>query len=192
MSTAARNPSHRPRVGISSCLLGVAVRYDGGHKRSETIVQRLGPHLEWVEVCPEFDAGMGVPRQPVRLLGAGGPDDRMVGVEDGADWTTRLLESARRRLGALGPIDGWILKSRSPSCGLAAPRFAERTAAEAMTTAPGLFAGLLLELHPGLPVVEDENLIEAQHCRRFLDAVEARRAARVSGCAATETDAPSA
>src|SRR5687767_7091093 len=82
----------RPRVGISRCLLGDLVRYDGGHKREPDLVEALGRVVEWVSVCPEVEVGMGVPREPVRLMARDGPGAdgcapiRLVGVETGEDW----------------------------------------------------------------------------------------------------------
>ena len=62
----------RLRIGISSCLLGDEVRFDGGHKRDASLIDALGPYVEWVRVCPEVELGLGVPREPVRLVSAGG------------------------------------------------------------------------------------------------------------------------
>ena len=70
----------RPRVGVSACLLGERVRYDGAHKRAQHLLDGLGPHVEWVPVCPELEAGLGVPRPAMRLVRAG-PDVRMVEIE---------------------------------------------------------------------------------------------------------------
>src|SRR5881296_1357781 len=76
----------RLRIGISSCLLGEQVRWDGGHKQDRYITGTLGDHFEWVPVCPELEVGMGIPREPVRLTGSG-DSPRMLGVSSGRDWT---------------------------------------------------------------------------------------------------------
>src|SRR5437867_8845523 len=76
----------RVRIGISSCLLGDEVRFDGGHKRDAPLLEALGPYVEWVRVCPEVELGLGVPREPVRLV-AGPRGTRMVGVETQIDHT---------------------------------------------------------------------------------------------------------
>src|SRR5512146_2137694 len=119
-------------IGISSCLLGQKVRYDGGHKRDEFIVDTLGRYVEWVPVCPELEMGLGVPREPIHLIANDSPDARrfrpsrrdapirLVGVKSGVDHTAAMEKYAKRRLDALEKMDlcGYILKKDSPSCGL--------------------------------------------------------------------------
>ena len=93
---------NRPRVGISRCLLGDQVRYDGGHKYEPSLIETLGAHVEWVPVCPELEVGMGVPREPIQLVAAGdGPRVRLVGVDSGADWTDRMQVWAVEKIAAL-------------------------------------------------------------------------------------------
>src|SRR5262249_52335647 len=109
----------RPRVGISACLLGEMVRWDGGHKREPTLIEAMGDAVEWVPVCPEVEAGFGVPRPPMRLEGR--PDaPRMVVIDSGANKTAAMDAFSRARLDALAALglDGYVLKARSPSCGL--------------------------------------------------------------------------
>ena len=85
-----------PRVGISGCLLGQEVRFDGGHKRDSFLNDLLGKFVDWVPVCPELEAGMGVPREPVRLIGRGAMVS-MIAERSGKDWTTAINEVAARR-----------------------------------------------------------------------------------------------
>ena len=106
------------RVGVSACLLGEPVRYDGGHKRSAVLVELLGSRFRWVPVCPEMEIGLGTPREPVRLVGdLHGP--RMLGVSTARDLTRPMTEYAQRRARELAALDiaGYVLKSASPSCG---------------------------------------------------------------------------
>ena len=107
------------RVGISTCLLGENVRFDGGHKRDRFFAEMLGKHFEWVPVCPEVEVGMGIPREAVRLVGAA-EDPRMVGVKSGTDWTRAMREWSERRLRDLADLrlSGYIFKANSPSCGM--------------------------------------------------------------------------
>ena len=108
----------RARVGISSCLLGDLVRFDGGHKRNTYCADVLSETVEWVPVCPEVEVGMGTPREAVRLVGD--TDQlRMIGSETGHDWTDEMNQYARIRVQELVQLDldGYVLKSRSPSCG---------------------------------------------------------------------------
>jgi uncharacterized protein YbbK (DUF523 family) len=104
----ARSPI---RVGISSCLLSEEVRYDGGHQKDAYITGVLARYFTWVPVCPEMEVGMGVPREPIRLVGdAAAP--RLMGVTSGSDHTERMHELARRRVDELRrrELSGYILK----------------------------------------------------------------------------------
>jgi uncharacterized protein YbbK (DUF523 family) len=100
----------RPRIGISRCLLGDEVRYDGGHKREDTLVSELGRLVEWVPVCPEMEVGMGVPREPIQLVASvdGVRSEsarvRMIGVLTGEDWTARMEPWARARVDAFSAL----------------------------------------------------------------------------------------
>jgi uncharacterized protein YbbK (DUF523 family) len=134
---------NRPRVGISSCLLGDEVRYDGGHKRHAFLADVLAPHVEWVPVCPEVEAGMGVPREPLRLVRAGN-DTRMIATVSGVDHTDAMRAYAEQRVRALEQMDlrGYVLKSKSPSCGMD----------------EGIFATVLRTRLPELPVEEESRL----------------------------------
>ena len=114
-----RSEEARIRVGVSSCLLGERVRFDGGHKRDPFLADRLGPHVEWVPVCPEVEVGMGVPRPTLRLQKVGG-ELRVLEIESGRDHTRAMERCARRRVSALRRLDlcGYVLKRGSPSCGM--------------------------------------------------------------------------
>ncbi|MBL3600491.1 MAG: DUF523 domain-containing protein [gamma proteobacterium endosymbiont of Lamellibrachia anaximandri] len=152
-----------PRVGISACLLGEAVRYDGRHKYAAQIVETLSDVVSWVPLCPETEAGLGVPRPPVELIGSPG-SFRVVGVEDsGLDVTTRLLDFSRKKVRNLGRISGFILQSRSPSCGLKSVPFRGSGLLGA-----GVFAGALKHELPELPVAEDVDLDSAAVLDEFL------------------------
>lgn len=143
------------RIGISSCLLGERVRYDGGHKRCDDIVHGLGRRVTFVPVCPEVEVGMGVPRETLHLIGD--PEaPRMVTRETGIDHTDRMLAFARarvRQLEATG-LSGYILKSRSPSCGIEGVM----GCSEDGRGGRGLFARVLMDYFPGMPVVEEEQM----------------------------------
>src|SRR5688572_12115347 len=102
----------KPRVGISRCLLGDAVRYDGGHKRQPTLIAALAPHVEWVAVCPEVEMGMGTPREPIELVTQ--PHGvRAIGVHSRRDWTPGMMSFAVSRADALKAdgIAGYVFKA---------------------------------------------------------------------------------
>jgi uncharacterized protein YbgA (DUF1722 family)/uncharacterized protein YbbK (DUF523 family) len=157
---AWRSPSLPIAVGVSSCLLGEEVRYDGGHKRDSYVTGVLGQHFSWVPVCPEMDIGLGAPREALRLVGdARAP--RMVGIRTGEDHTEAMNAYARRRVKALGAsgLSGYILKRASPSCGM------ERVKVYTASGTPGgsgsgLFARALMEAFPLLPVEEEGRLAD--------------------------------
>jgi len=151
----------RPRVGISSCLLGDEVRYDGGHKLEAVVVSELGRVVEWISVCPEVEIGMGVPREPIQLrrLQDGG-HVRLVGVRSGADWTERMRAWSMERvreLQAMG-LCGYVLKARSPSCGPRDVPIDVGGSDDRMDSGRGRFADVLVELMPGLPIGDEEHL----------------------------------
>ena len=107
------------RLGVSACLLGNEVRYDGGHKRNPFLTDLLGPFVEWVPICPEVEAGFGTPREAMRLV-TDGADVRLVTVRTRRDVTGQLDQAVAARLRTLArlDLDGYVLKKDSPSCGL--------------------------------------------------------------------------
>jgi len=169
-------PGFRIRVGISSCLLGQEVRYDGGHKRDHYITDTLGRFFEWVPVCPEVEAGFGVPRPTLRL--EGDPDEpRLVFAGERTDQTDRMTAWTRRRLADLAREDlsGYILKKGSPSCGMERVRVYAAGSATAGRRGAGLFARALMERFPLLPVEEEGRLHDLPLRDNFVERVFAYR-----------------
>ena len=166
----------RPRVGISRCLLGDAVRYDGTHRLDENVITWLGPHVEWVPVCPEVEIGMGTPREPIQLVrsrdGVGSQDAgvRLVGVESGTDWTDRMHAWAAARAEELSALDlsGYVFKARSPSCGVGDVAIRD---GEADVRGRGLFAEAVMSALPDLPVADEVSLADAEVRASFLQRV---------------------
>jgi len=166
------------RLGISACLLGEAVRYDGGHKRSRFAADQLGPFVSWVPVCPELEAGLGVPRPPMRLVRDGNAV-KLVEIGSGIDHTRRLARSAAARVRALRALElcGYILKKDSPSCGMTRVKvYGER--GPALRDGRGIFAGALLEAFPNLPVEDEGRLSDARLRENFIERVFAYRRLR--------------
>jgi uncharacterized protein YbbK (DUF523 family) len=176
----------KPRVGVSRCLLGDTVRYDGTHRLDQTVIGLLGPHVEWVPVCPEVEVGMGTPREPIHLVSSadGVPSMdlrvRLLAVQTGADWTERMHTWAQRRARELAALDlsGYVLKARSPSCGV---DDVEVHAAEGEGRGRGLFAEALIDAMPDLPVIDEARLADPGLREAFLDRVRSRHARRRSG-----------
>lgn len=152
------------KVGISQCLLGDEVRYDGGHKRNFA-VDHLGRAFSWVPVCPEVEAGMGVPREPVHLE-VSPEGTRMVGNDSGTDQTDLVQGFVVRKMEDLAGADlrGFILKSGSPSCG-------QSVEVKGGESAPGLFARALSDAFPALPVIEESDLEDSRQLQGFVERV---------------------
>ena len=159
------------RLGISSCLLGERVRYDGAHKLDRDIVQDLGRHVEFVPVCPEVAIGLGVPRPPIRLVGAGARPRARVLDDTARDVTGALATFGARRARALRDISGYILKSRSPSCGLTRVKLYPKTGGRAARHGRGIYAAALGAARPLLPLEEDERLADAAARDNFIERV---------------------
>ena len=155
----------RPRVGISACLLGEPVRYDGRHKRDAWLVDVLGPQVEWVSVCPEVEAGFGTPRETMELVHHLSGRIALMTTETKRDVTDTLQRYADRRVEELAraDLDGYVLKADSPSCGL---------------EGPGLFAAVLTARMPDLPIVDERQLADGNARQRFADRVRAHYRAR--------------
>jgi uncharacterized protein YbbK (DUF523 family)/uncharacterized protein YbgA (DUF1722 family) len=166
------------RIGVSSCLLGHEVRYDGGHARDPFLTETLGRFVEWVPVCPELEVGLGVPRPTLHLERASG-GLHLIQTDTGRDHTRAMRAFARRRVAELRRLGlyGFVLKRGSPSCGL------ERVKVHAPRARPrrwgrGLFAAGLLEAMPGLPVEEEGRLGDPLLRDNFVERVFAYRRLR--------------
>jgi uncharacterized protein YbbK (DUF523 family)/uncharacterized protein YbgA (DUF1722 family) len=163
MLDAMSRPLHppefpRPRLGVSACLLGEPVRYDGGHKRHAFLVEVLAAHIDCVPFCPEAGIGMGVPRPTIQLVGGRGTV-RAVGVQDPSmDVTARLQQYAGDRLTALGTLSGFLLKKDSPSCGLRRVKQFAAPGRGMQRRGTGIFAAAVSTALPLLPLAQEDEL----------------------------------
>jgi len=163
--------SFRVRIGISACLLGEKVRFDGGHKRDEFLASHFGRFVEWVPVCPEFEIGLGVPRESLRLV------DQETGVRlfaprSEADHTDAMIRWAGERadLIARQGLCGFVFKRSSPSCGLERVKVYRRGSL-LHREGRGLFAAALCERLPNLPVEEEGRLNDPRLRENFVSQV---------------------
>jgi uncharacterized protein YbgA (DUF1722 family)/uncharacterized protein YbbK (DUF523 family) len=165
-------------VGVSSCLLGQEVRFDGGHKRDRYLTDVLAPYFEWVPVCPEVEVGMSTPRPAVRLVRRE-DEARMLEPASGKDWTHAMQSWARKRLRGLAAHDlcGYVLKSNSPSCGMERVRLYGSTGMPERS-GTGIFAAELLRRFATLPVEEEGRLHDARLRESFIERVFAYRRLR--------------
>jgi uncharacterized protein YbgA (DUF1722 family)/uncharacterized protein YbbK (DUF523 family) len=159
------------RLGISACLLGEPVRFDGGHKLDRFITDTLGKYVEFVPVCPEVECGLGVPREAMRLVGD--PDaPRLVTVRTKVDLTERLVAWARKRVGQLEREDlhGFIFKSKSPSSGMERVKvYHEPAKGSPVTRGVGMFARIFMEHFPLLPVEDEGRLHDPALRENFIE-----------------------
>lgn len=163
------------RLGVSSCLLGEQVRFDGGHKHDRFLTDVLGRYVQWVPVCPELEAGMGVPREPVRLTGD--PETpRMIGTRTGTDHTTAMRRFTAARVRQLAALDlhGYVLKRGSPSCGMERVRVYGASGMPARR-GRGIFAAAFMAALPLLPVEEEGRLNDPLLRESFIERVFAYR-----------------
>ena len=178
MSDPASQQPPRPegtiRLGVSACLLGQNVRYDAGHKRSSFVADLLPQYFELVPVCPEVAIGLGVPRQPIRLVGS--PETpRAVGTRDPElDVTEALGDYGRRMADDLPDISGYVLKSRSPSCGMERVKVYTEGGGGA-GKGRGLYAAAFMAARPMLPVEEEGRLNDPVLRENFVERVYAFR-----------------
>ena len=159
------------RIGISSCLLGEKVRFDGGHKRDSFLNETFGPLVEWVPVCPEVECGFGTPRESMRLVRREG-GVRLLTTKSGVDLTERMTTYAEQRIAQLAQdhLCGYVLKKDSPSCGL------ERVKVYTPDGNPsrsggGIFAAHLTARFPHLPVEEEGRLSDPRLRDNFVERV---------------------
>jgi uncharacterized protein YbgA (DUF1722 family)/uncharacterized protein YbbK (DUF523 family) len=173
MSRAAPREAGDPsiRVGVSSCLLGETVRYDGGHKRDAFVSEVLGKFVEWVPVCPELESGLGVPRPPMRLVRTGA-EVRLVEVQSGIDHTRAVARWASARLRSLRALAlcGYVLKKDSPSCGMERVKV-YRCAGMPERNGAGIYARALRAAFPNLPVEEEGRLRDPELRENFIERV---------------------
>ncbi|QLA16675.1 YbgA family protein [Desulfolutivibrio sulfoxidireducens] len=159
------------RMGVSTCLLGQNVRYDGGHKRDAYVADTLGRFFEFVPVCPEVECGLGIPRPAMRL--AGDPTaPRLEVIHTGEDLTERMKAYCARRVEELAGEDlcGYIFKSKSPSSGMARVKVYPEKGPPAMTGV-GLFARAFMDRFPFLPVEEEGRLHDPVLRENFIERV---------------------
>jgi uncharacterized protein YbgA (DUF1722 family)/uncharacterized protein YbbK (DUF523 family) len=159
------------RVGISACLLGHEVRFDGGHKRDAFLTETFGRFVEWVPVCPEVECGLGTPRESMRLVRV---EDgvRLITVKSAVDLTTQLERFSRSRVSALARegLSGYVLKKDSPSCGLERVKVYDHHGTPARG-GRGLFAAALVDTFPHLPVEEEGRLADPRLRDNFVERV---------------------
>ena len=144
---ASRDASARPHVGVSSCLLGEPVRFNGGHSRCRFLTEELDPFVDWVPYCPEMEIGLGTPRETLRLTA----DGRLVSRGGGTDHTAPMAA-----LPLPAGLDGYVFKAKSPSCGIHGISRYGPSGQPSDRRGRGVFAQRVMARFPLLPA-EDEG-----------------------------------
>lgn len=161
----------KPLVGISSCLLGENVRYDGGHQLDRYLRDTLGQYVEFVPVCPEVESGMAVPREAMRLVEVNG-SIRLMTRKTGIDMTGQMEDWIPKKLAELArlPLCGFIFKAKSPSSGLKRVKV-YRDNKLVRANAAGIFAGRFAASFPNIPLEEDGRLHDAKLRENFIERI---------------------
>ncbi len=162
---------HPLRLGISTCLLGENVRYDGGHKHDRYLTDILGPYVEWVSVCPEVECGLPIPREAMRLVGE--PENpRLMTQKTKINHTDRMLKWAEKKLDVLDSkqLCGYIFKSKSPSSGMRDVKVYNEKGFPAKKGV-GLFARAFMDRFSLLPVEDEGRLHDAGLRENFIERV---------------------
>jgi uncharacterized protein YbgA (DUF1722 family)/uncharacterized protein YbbK (DUF523 family) len=167
--------TERIRLGISACLVGQRVRYDGGHQHDRYLTDTLGQYVDFVPVCPEVECGLPVPREAMRLEGDRGAP-RLVTIRSRVDLTQQMTSWAERRVRALETEDlcGFIFKSKSPSSGMERVKVYDDHGV-AHRVGRGLFAGAFKAHFPLLPTEEEGRLHDPALRENFIERVFAFR-----------------
>ena len=157
----------KPRIGISRCLLGDAVRYDGKSKANRIILDELDQLFEFIPVCPEVEAGLGIPRPPVQLCDST-ENPRLRGRDDPSiDITQQMIDYCQIKPEEIDGLAGFIFKSQSPSCGLhSTPVFIDGR--QVTANSRGIFARAMCARYPALPVIEETDLEDEGLLRQFI------------------------
>lgn len=161
----------KPKLGISACLMGVEVRFNGGHKESHLCTRALNEYFDFIPLCPEVAIGMGVPREPIRLVGDPEAPQAVGTVNSELNVTEALAEYGTHMAAEVGDICGYIFMQKSPSCGLERVKVYRENGAPVDGGGRGIYAKAFCERHPDLPVEEDGRLNDAVLRENFVTRV---------------------
>lgn len=160
------------KVGISSCLLGNKVRYDGNHKLDRNITETLGSFFQYVPFCPEVECGLGIPREAMHLVGDPS-SPRLITTRTQIDITERLNRYTETTLNSISSenLCGFIFKSKSPSCGLFDTKVITTPSDGSVKKGAGLFAAAFTKKFPLVPVTDEKQLHNLQFLEKFIEQV---------------------
>lgn len=162
----------KPLIGISSCLLGNNVRYDGGHKLDTWLKDTLGAYVDYVIACPEAESGLGIPREAMRLVGSK-ETYRVQTQKTGIDHSSRLTLFSLTKVEEMleKGLCGYVLKSKSPSCGMERVKIYPAAGGVAAKNGQGIFAKVLMQANPLLPIEEEGRLHDPDLRENFIERI---------------------
>ncbi|MCW8932337.1 MAG: DUF523 and DUF1722 domain-containing protein, partial [Gammaproteobacteria bacterium] len=163
------------KIGVSACLIGNKVRFDGGHKHDSFITKSLSKYADLKSVCPEVEAGLSTPRPAMKLLKKELSIHLVISKDDNKDITQKITNYAHRRVNDLSDLDGYIFKKNSPSCGVFRVPVVINQDGYRERNGRGIFAQIFMERFPLIPVEEEGRLNDAGLCENFLERVFAYR-----------------
>jgi len=163
----------RPLLGVSACLMGKQVRFDGGHKKNNFILDSLSNEMDFESFCPEVEAGFGIPRSTMQLRQKGKEIRLVFSNDPGKDVTDQLVDYSEERIKHLAHLDGFIFKKDSPSCGAFRVPVVINKEGFRKKEGVGLFSKIIMDRYPLLPVEEEGRLNDAALCENFFERIYA-------------------
>ena len=164
----------KPTLGVSACLIGQKVRYDGGHKHQRFFTETLSDHFEFKAICPEVDIGLGIPRPTIQLRQVNDTQIQLVNPrEDGSDLTHKMRSYADQRVSDLGGLCGYLFKKDSPSCGMERVPVVINDSGHKVKQGVGIFAQTFMDRWPLIPTEEEGRLNDALIRENFFERVYA-------------------
>ncbi|WON76073.1 2-thiouracil desulfurase family protein [Serratia sp. UGAL515B_01] len=163
--------SDKITIGISACLLGSSVRFDGGHKRCEFAVEQLAPYVQFEPICPEMAIGLPTPRPALRLIKSGQQTLLCNSSDRNVDLTDKMQQFSEQRVSSLQHLCGYIVCAKSPSCGMERVKVYDENGAGSRKSGVGLFTAELMRQFPWLPVEEDGRLNDPVLRENFVERV---------------------
>lgn len=163
--------SQKPRLGISGCLLGMPVRFDGGHKQNNFIQTSLASHIECVAVCPEVEAGFAIPRAAMQLRLQGKEIRMVMSKGEHEDVSQKMSDFASKKMNELSHLDGFIFKKNSPSCGVFRVPVVISKHGHRKKIGTGIFSQAFMQRYPLIPVEEEGRLNDAGIRENFIERV---------------------
>jgi uncharacterized protein YbgA (DUF1722 family)/uncharacterized protein YbbK (DUF523 family) len=160
------------KLGISSCLLGNQVRYDGQHKYDTWLVEELGPYVDYIAVCPEVECGLPVPREAMRLVGDPA-NPQLLTTKTRIDITPQMLSFCKKKIKLLATenLCGFVFKSKSPSSGMERVKVYPEQGGAAAKTGIGIFAREFMQAFPLLPIEEEGRLHDPMLRENFIERI---------------------